>query len=92
MRRFYRNYLPILTKRTKWFRDEKPLKVGDLVLLIEPNETRRNWKRGIVIATYKGRDSRVRVADIMLPDRSIKKSRSVQRLAKIEIKKFEDIH
>lgn len=89
MRRFYRFYLPVLTKRVKWFRDEKPLKAGDLVLLIEPNETRKEWKRARVERVYKGRDGRTRVADVMLPDKSIKKSRSIQRLAKVEIKSNE---
>jgi hypothetical protein len=86
MRRFYRYYLPVLTKRVKWNKDVKPLKAKDLVLLIEPNDTRREWKRGRVIRVYKGRDGKKRVADVMLPDKSVKKARSVQRLAKIEIK------
>lgn len=89
MRRFYRFYLPVLTKRVKWFKDVKPIKAGDLVLLIEPNETRKEWKRARVERVYKGRDGRARVADVMLPDKTIKKSRSIQRLAKIEIKSNE---
>lgn len=88
-RRFFTNYLPILTKRTKWFRDEKSLKVGDLVLIIEPNDTRNEWKRGVVRRLYSGRDGRSRVADVALPGGTIKKSRAIQRLAKIEIKKSE---
>jgi hypothetical protein len=90
MRRFYRNYLPVLTRRVKWNKDVKPIKVGDLVLLIEPNDTRSDWKRARVVKVYKGRDKRIRVADVRMSDGTIKKSRSVQRLARIEIKTQED--
>lgn len=86
MRKFYTLYLPILTKRVKWFKDQKPIKKGDLVLLIEPNETRKEWKRARVVRIYKGKDGRTRVADVELPDKKVKKYRSIQRLAKIEIK------
>lgn len=89
MRRFYHQYLPVLTKRVKWNKDIKPLKAGDLVLLIEPNDTRKEWRRGKIIKVYKGRDGRCRVADVLLPDKSLKKARSIQRLAKIEIKSNE---
>lgn len=86
MKRFYNLYLPVLTKRVKWFKDQKPITVGDLVLLIEPNETRKEWRRARVVKVYKGRDGRTRVADVEMPDKKIKKYRSIQRLAKIEIK------
>ena len=89
MRKFYTLYLPVLTKRVKWFKDQKPIKKGDLVLLIEPNETRKEWKRAKVVKIYKGRDGRTRVADVELPDKKVKKYRSIQRLAKIEIKSDE---
>jgi len=90
MRRFFRNYLPTLTKRVKWNKDVKPIKAGDLVLLIEPNDTRSEWKRAKVVNVYKGRDKGKRVADVMMPDRTIKKARSVQRLARIEIHSSDD--
>lgn len=90
MKRFYLYYLPILTKRTKWFRDEAPLQVNDLVLMIEPNETRKEWSRGKVIRLYKGSDKKHRVADVLLSDGTVKKARSVQRLAKLNLHRIED--
>jgi hypothetical protein len=83
--RFVKNYLAELTKRTKWFKDAVPLAVNDLVLLIDPTKTRKQWDRARIIKLYKSRDGRKRVADILLADGTLRKNRSVQRLAKIEI-------
>lgn len=88
MRRFTSYYLPVLTKRTKWTKEAKPLAVGELVMLINPNETREQWKRGKVIKLYKGRDGRCRVADILVADGVVRKNRSVQRLARLNIQKL----
>ena len=90
MRKFVSGYLPELTKRSKWLQDKEPMKVGDLVLIIEPNQTRKEWTRGRVTRLYKSRDRRSRVADVMRHDGVLKIARSIQRLAKIKISQFED--
>lgn len=87
-RKFNTQYLPVLAKRTKWFKDFKPIKAGDLVLLIDPNCTRKAWERARVIKVYVAKDKNVRVADIMLPDGSIRKNRSAHRLAKLDIQQI----
>jgi hypothetical protein len=84
-RRFVSYYLPVLTRRDKWFKENPPMKVGDLVLLVDPNATRKAWERARVIKIYKSRDSRGRVADIRMPDGTIKQRRSVNRLAKLNL-------
>ena len=76
----------MLTKRTKWFKDFPPIKVDDLVLVIDPNEDMKNWRRAKVLKIYKGRDSKARVVDLLFPDGTIKKNRSVHRLARLDIK------
>ena len=88
MRKFTSYYLPVLTKRTKWLKETTPLAVGELVLLINPNETREQWKRGIIRKLYKGRDGRCRVADIETSDGVLRKNRSVQRLARLNVQSF----
>lgn len=85
-KKFTNYYLPTLTKRTKWFKDFKPIKVGDLVLLIDPNRTREAWERARVINIYQSKDGNSRVADILMPNGSVRKNRSTKRLAKIELK------
>ncbi|KAG5666222.1 hypothetical protein PVAND_017642 [Polypedilum vanderplanki] len=88
MRRFVSEYLTVLTKRDKWFKNVDDIKVDDLVILIDPDQTRKEWPRAKVIATYPGKDNRVRVVDLMFADRSIDKEVTVQRLAKINISKL----
>ena len=85
IRRFIAYYLPVLTKRDKWFKDNPPLKVDDLVLLCDPNRTRTAWERAKIIKIYKSRDNKGRVADIQMPDGTIRPRRSVNRLAKLNL-------
>lgn len=42
-RRWVAEYLPTLTRRTKWHEPIKPVEVGDLVLVIHPNLPRNSW-------------------------------------------------
>ncbi|XP_055604887.1 uncharacterized protein LOC129753110 [Uranotaenia lowii] len=47
-KRWVREYLPVLTRRTKWFEEVKPLESGNLVVIVD--EGRRNgWARGVVV-------------------------------------------
>lgn len=85
-RKFISYYLPELTKRTKWFKEHEPIKPGDLVLVIDPMYTRDNWRRARIQNVYYGKDSNVRVVDLLFPDGSVHKNRSVKRLAKLDIK------
>ncbi|XP_058456808.1 uncharacterized protein LOC131434170 [Malaya genurostris] len=59
--RWIREYLPTITRRSKWFEPVQPLKVGDLVLVVE--ESKRNgWLRGRVVDVTKAPDGQVRRA------------------------------
>ncbi|XP_055614659.1 uncharacterized protein LOC129760983 [Uranotaenia lowii] len=61
--RWIHEYLPTLTRRTKWFEPIKPLKPGDVVILVD--EKRRNgWTKGLVLEVIKGIDNQVRWAKI----------------------------
>ncbi|XP_055543737.1 uncharacterized protein LOC129729251 [Wyeomyia smithii] len=60
-RRWIREYLPVITRRCKWFENVKELEEGDLVLVV--NGTARNqWIRGRAEKVFPGRDGRVRQA------------------------------
>ncbi|XP_055614801.1 uncharacterized protein LOC129761117 [Toxorhynchites rutilus septentrionalis] len=59
--RWVKEYLPTITKRTKWFNDCRPIQVGDLVVLVEEH-LRNGWLRGRVLRVFPGRDGRVRSA------------------------------
>ncbi|XP_055543111.1 uncharacterized protein LOC129728685 [Wyeomyia smithii] len=62
--RWIREYVPTITRRTKWFEPVKPLEAGDLVLVIE-NGKRNGWLRGRVVDVMKAKDGQVRRAFVM---------------------------
>lgn len=57
---FAYNWIP----NHKWFLRTKNLKVGDVVLLIEPYAPRGKWKIGRIEAVYLGQHGLVRVVDV----------------------------
>ena len=56
---FHKDYLTSLTERKKWKENRKNLKVGDVVLVSEPNQQRGIWPLGRVVSTHPGQDGRV---------------------------------
>ncbi|XP_055641202.1 uncharacterized protein LOC129778361 isoform X1 [Toxorhynchites rutilus septentrionalis] len=59
--RWSKEYLPTINRRTKWFEEQKPLQVNDLVFIVD-GKTRKSWIRGIVEELHPGSDGRVRQA------------------------------
>lgn len=55
-------YLPPIGSRQKRFVTTENLKVDDVVMVIDPNEAKREWNVGRIERTYPGRDNLVRVA------------------------------
>ncbi|XP_055605098.1 uncharacterized protein LOC129753322 [Uranotaenia lowii] len=81
-RRWIREYLPTITKRTKWFGEVKPVAAGDLVVVV--NEGRRNgWVRGKVLEVILGSDGRVRKA-IIQTTRGLSRQ-AVSKLAVLDV-------
>lgn len=62
-KRWIKEYLPAITRQSKWFGEQKPLKVGDLVISVNEN-VRNSWDRGVVVNVYPGKDGRIRRADV----------------------------
>jgi hypothetical protein len=86
MSRWVKEYLPEITRRTKWYEYTRPIEVGDIVIVTEVNQPRDAWKKGRVIKVHPGTDGEIRAADVKLADGSIKPSRSVGRLAVLDVK------
>jgi hypothetical protein len=61
--RWSKEYLPTINKRTKWFEDQKPLEVNDLVFIVD-GKNRKGWTRGIVEQVFQGSDGRIRQANV----------------------------
>ena len=61
--RWTREYLPMQTRRVKWFEPVKPLEPGDVVVVVD--ETAKNrWERGRVLETYPDKPAQVRRAKV----------------------------
>ncbi|XP_058839405.1 uncharacterized protein LOC131694906 [Topomyia yanbarensis] len=81
-KRWVREYLPTLTRRTKWFKETKPIEPGDLVIVIDVSK-RNGWVRGRVKDILPGKDGRVRQAIVQTTGGLFR--RSVSNLAVLDV-------
>lgn len=81
--RWIKEYLPDLTKRSKWFESRRPIALDDLVLVCDPKQNYKRWTRGRVIKLYPGKDNQTRSVDINTYSGVIK--RPVNKLAILDI-------
>ena len=63
--RWVKEYLPNITRRTKWFFQVKPLEIDDIVLIVDPNSPPNCWPKGRIIARKLARDGQVRSATVI---------------------------
>lgn len=63
-KRWTQEVLPDMIRRTKWYDTKEPVRVGDLVLLVDELQPRNSWVKGIVTKTFPGADGLVRAVDV----------------------------
>ncbi|XP_059218365.1 uncharacterized protein LOC131994991 isoform X1 [Stomoxys calcitrans] len=83
-RQWIREYLPELTRRTKWCLPSQPLEVGCLVFICDVEAPRSHWKRGRVIELHKGKDGVARSADVRTSTGILR--RPLSKLAVLDVK------
>ncbi|CAG7667006.1 unnamed protein product, partial [Allacma fusca] len=66
--RWVKEFLPTLTRRTKWFNRVDPIQVGDSVVIADPNAARGTWPLAVVIRVFPDRNGQVRFADVRTKD------------------------
>lgn len=66
---FMRHYLPNLQLRQKWHAESKPITVGSVVMLVDPQLPRALWLIGRVVRTFPGADGHVRSVEINVKGR-----------------------
>ncbi|XP_062717285.1 uncharacterized protein LOC134292262 [Aedes albopictus] len=81
-RRWIREYLTTIARRTRWFEDVKPVDVGDLVIVLAEG-IRNGWTRGRTLEVIRGTDGRVRQAIVQTSTGVIR--RPVAKLARLDI-------
>ena len=60
-KRFITEYIPSQTRRKKWTEKARSMKVRDLVLVADSNQSRGMWPMGRITVVYPGADKVVRV-------------------------------
>ena len=80
-KRWTKEYLPSLQKRTKWLRPSRKFQVDDIVIMVE-NSPRNMWSIGRAIETYADKDGFVRSAKITV--RSSYLVRPIHKLCLLE--------
>jgi len=68
-----------LTQRPKWRSSGVPFAVGDTVLIADGTEPRNSWPIGKIVATFPGKDNKVRVVDVQTENGILR--RPVHKLA-----------
>lgn len=63
-KRWVREYMPTLTRRSKWFFNVKLIQVNDIVIIVDENSPRSSWPKGVVVETKIGKDGQVRQATV----------------------------
>lgn len=58
-KRWLREYLPVITRRSKWFEKAAPIQVGSVVIIMD-DDRRGSWQRGVVTKTIMSADNQVR--------------------------------
>ena len=69
--RWTREWLPSLAARQKLRQNRRNLRVGDIVLVVGQNSPRGEWPLARVAETFDGRDGKVRVARVVMGQRSL---------------------
>ncbi|XP_058816775.1 uncharacterized protein LOC131680070 [Topomyia yanbarensis] len=86
-RRWVRDYLPELTKRSKWFSEVKPIEVNDIVVVVDPGLPRNCWPKGRIISVKTGKDGQVRSAAVQTQSGIYE--RPATRLAVLDVRRDE---
>ena len=84
-KRWMKGYIPHSGSRKKWFSSQKNLKVGEVVVVIDTDMARRDWKVGRIEQVYPGNDGLVRMVDVKVRGRTLRRPISVIKCKRTNI-------
>jgi len=87
-KRWIKEYLPTLTRRTKWFSGRKPISVGSIVIIVDPQLPRNCWPKGKVTETFPGADGEIRVVEVKTSFGSFR--RPVTKICQLDVESVGD--
>ncbi len=71
--RWMKEWLPTLQGRKKWQKRQENLKVGDVVIVVSPDTPRGSWPLGRVTQTFPGEDGNVRVVEVKVKGKLLRR-------------------
>ena len=66
--RWLKEYLPTLTGRAKWNKQERDFRVDDVVIVVDPQNPRGKWPLGRITDVMPGTDGHIRVVNVKIGD------------------------
>jgi hypothetical protein len=72
-RRWIRQYLPTLQKRSKWTQTQENLHVGDVVMVQDDTVPRGQWPLGLITATFPDDKGLVRIVDVRVRNKVVRR-------------------
>ncbi|XP_073831625.1 uncharacterized protein [Musca autumnalis] len=81
--RWLKEYAPIITRRSKWFERQKPVDIGDVVLIVDEHQPRNCWLRGVVIDRIVAKDGQVGRATVQTKNGIV--HRPVSKIAVLDV-------
>ena len=82
-----KEYLPQIGSRQKWYFRNDNLRVGDVVVVIDPGTLREQWNVGRIKQTYPSPDNLVREVDVWVNGKTLKQP--ITRISPLEIRDTE---
>ncbi|XP_054745543.1 uncharacterized protein LOC129249903 [Anastrepha obliqua] len=83
-RGWVKEYLPCLTRRAKWYQPPaNPIKLNDVVVIVDENSKRNSWPKGVVIDMNFGKDGQARSAVVNTVNGLC--TRPIVKLAKLDV-------
>jgi hypothetical protein len=86
-KQFLCEYIPLLSKRGKWHTAKENIQVGEVVLQLDPNTPRGQWKLAVVEEIFPSNDGKVRRCRIRTTVGSYE--RPITKLVPLEFRTFE---
>ncbi|XP_062534718.1 uncharacterized protein LOC134203901 [Armigeres subalbatus] len=87
-KRWLTDYLPEITRRTRWYENTKPITIGDIVIIVDPKFPRNCWPKGKVIGTsVNQKDNQIRSATVRTANGVFE--RPVAKLAVLDVRREE---
>ena len=81
--RWLREFVPTLNVQQTWLRKSRRVQTNDIVLCMDQGTPRGRWPLARVVAVYPGSDNTVRVVDVLVNGKVMR--RPVSRLVPLEV-------